>query len=264
MQRSLAVLIAVFSAAIVPAHAADPNHVHQLLQRRQCTRCDLADTDLVQADLRDADLSQASLQRANLSGVNLDGAKLQQADLSFTSLKGASLRGADLRGSRLYGTDLRQADLSGAYLDPGALEQSHWLGAKGIGPEIRSHATLHNAGVDAAQLERWREAEDLFSKAIERKPSEPLSWVARGISRGQQGKHERASQDLAYAGALFERRGEQRNAEQLRSLSQQILPGQTNSSVDGNGVGSTLLGGTLSILQNLAPLAIKALTPLIP
>ena len=65
MQRSFAVLIAVFSAAIVPAHAADPNHVHQLLQQRQCSRCDLADTDLVQADLRDADLSQASLQRAN-------------------------------------------------------------------------------------------------------------------------------------------------------------------------------------------------------
>ena len=59
---------------------------------------------------------------------------------------------------------IRQADLSGAYLDPGALEQSHWLGA-GIGPEIRSHATLHNAGVDAAQLERWA-AEICFQKQL--------------------------------------------------------------------------------------------------
>jgi len=264
MQRSLAVLVAVISAAANPVHAADPNHVHQLLQGRTCSRCDLADADLIHADLRDADLSQASLQRANLSGVNLDGATLQRADLSFTSLNGASLRGADLRGSRLYGTDLRQADLSGARLDPGALEQSHWLGAKGIAPNIRSHAALHNAGVDAAQLERWREAEDLFSKAIEQDPKEPMSWVARAISRGQQGKDETAARDLAYAGSLFEQSNDFDNAERIQDALKSLSTETTENKTRGNNIGSSLIAGAINLLQNLGPLALKSLMPLIP
>ena len=166
------------------AWSADANDLVRVLQSGRCAKCRLADAGLAHAVFRDADLQGTELQRAKLGKAHLDGADLKGADLSFTSLNGASLRGADLRGSRLYGTDLRSSDLSGARLDPGALEQSHWQGARGIEAGIRSHAALHNAGVDAAAAGQWPEAEQLFSAAIARQPEEPLSWVARGLSRG--------------------------------------------------------------------------------
>ena len=173
-----------------PAIAVDEEHLIQLLESGQCPACQLNDVDLTHADLRDANLKDAELQRANLSQARLDGADLSGSDLSFTSLQGASLRGADLRNSRLIGTDLRRTDLTGALLAPNALDQSHWVGARGVSKNARSHAGLHNAGVDAAHARRWAEAEQLFNAAIEAEPDEPLSWVARGLSRGEQGKDE--------------------------------------------------------------------------
>ena len=113
-----------------------------LLQQGNCPECRLADADLVHADLRDADLQRAQLQRANLGQARLDGADLSGANLSFTSMQGASIRGAKLHGAKLYGTDLRDADLTGALLDPNALEEAHWSGAKGMQPQAQSHACL--------------------------------------------------------------------------------------------------------------------------
>ena len=265
MHRPLVLCLAVVMAA-TSAQSADHSMVEQLLQHRSCQRCRLADADLVHADLRDADLNGASLQRANLSQVNLDGADLRHADLSFTTLQGASLRGADLRGARLYGTDLRRVDQSGAKLDPGALEESHWQGAKGINAGVRSHASLHNAGVDAAQEDRWADAERLFSQAIQDKPEEPLSWVARGLSRGELGRFDDAARDLAYAGRLFEQEGDQLKAEQLKAASKRVTQENGGNTADeqGNGLGSALLGGTLSAIQSLAPIALRALMPLMP
>ena len=130
---------------------ADANDLMRVLQSGRCSKCRLSDADLVHADLRDADLQGAQLQRANLGQARLDGANLKGADLSFTSPERGLVAGADLRGSRLYGTTCASSDLSGARLDPGALEQSHWQGARGIEAGIRSHAALHNAGVDYAQ-----------------------------------------------------------------------------------------------------------------
>ena len=236
----------------------------QLLQTKKCGECRLMDSDLMHSDLRESDLNGAFLQRANLNQVNLDGANLRNANLSFTSLRGASLRGTDLRGSRLYGTDLRNADLSGAQLEPNALEESYWQGAKGIDPKIHSHATLHNAGVEAAQTNLWRDAERLFSDAIFRNPTEPLSWVARGICRGQLGNNNKAINDLMYAADLFEQEGDLVKAEQLRNASLLLTNDDKESSAQGNGLGSAVLNGTLSILQQLAPMALRALTPFIP
>lgn len=264
MNRTLLLLLGVLTLATDSCLAADASQLEQLLRTKQCPRCRLADADLVHANLRDADLNGATLQRSNLSRVNLDGADLRNSDLSFTTLRGASLRGADLRGSQLYGTDLRHADLSGAQLDPEALEESHWQGALGIRDGIRSHAALHNAGVEAAQAERWPEAERLFSDAIQSKPTEPLSWVARGISRGELGKMTTAANDLAYAGALFEQDGDRVKAQQLKAASQRLLTDLESTTAEGNGVGSALLGGALSVIQTLAPVALKALMPLMP
>ena len=245
--------------------AADQQNLIQLLDSRQCRACQLSDVDLTHADLRDADLQRARLQRANLSQALLDGADLSGSDLSFTSFQGASLRGTDLRNSRLIGTDLRRADLTGALLDQNALDQSHWNGARGVKQGARSHAGLHNAGVDAAQSGRWPVAEQLFSAAIATNPDEPLSWVARGLSRGEQGKDELASRDLSHAGQLFADQGDMVKADQLKKASQFVFDTekQTGSS-RGNGIGSVLLSGALSTAQAIAPIVLKALMPMLP
>ena len=258
-------LIAGCCGVARPAIAGGHQDLIQLLASRTCPACQLNDVDLTHADLRDANLKRAQLQRANLSQARLDGADLRSSDLSFTSIQGASLRGADLRNSRLMGTDLRGADLTGALLDPKALDQTHWNGAKGVSRGARSHAGLHNAGVDAAQAGRWHEAEQLFNAAIQTNPDEPLSWIARGLSRGEQGKDDLASHDLAHAGKLFADQGDMVKAEQLEQASRRVYDSSDETSADkGNGVGSAILSGALTAAQALAPIALKALMPMVP
>ena len=262
MPAPLLLLLTVLLGAPLSAQTDD---LIILLEAGSCPSCKLADADLVHADLRNTNLSAADLQRANLSRARLDGADLRNANLRFSSLKGASLQGADLRGARLDGTDLRQANLTGALVDRHALERSHWVGAQGVAQGARSHAGLHNAGVKAAQAERWPEAEQLFDAAIRADPKEPLSWVARGLSRGEQGKDDLASRDFAHAGQLFADQGERIKADQLMEASQHVYekPNKVNIP-NGNGIGSALISGALSTVQAIAPIAMKALTTLIP
>lgn len=261
-KRVLTVALVVMGMGLtLPAAQANPNDLIKLLDTRNCRSCKLQDADLVHADLRDADLRQAQLQRANLGQARLDGAQLSGANLSFTSLSGASLRGADLRGALLEGTDLRQADLSGALLDPGALSRSHWQRAKGIAPTQLSYAELHNAGAEAAQQGRYPEAEQFFGDAIRKDPGAAISWVARGISRSEQGKKELAASDFNYAASLYAQGGEVEQAEQLTLAAKQVVKDESKQG-EGNGAGSQALGGLLSAFQFLAPLAIKGLLPL--
>jgi len=254
--------VLLFTLLLASPLSARADDLMVLLQQRNCPECRLADVDLVHADLRDANLQRAELQRANLGQARLDGADLRDSNLQFTNLRGASLRGADLRGSKLYGTDLRQADLSGAQLDKGALEQAHWEGARGISQGVRSHAALHNAGVTAAENDQWKRAEALFSAAITAAPDEPLSWVARGLCRGELGRSDHAAQDLAYAGTLFRQRGDQVKAEQLELASKRTHAPKKQSPQGGNGIGSSLLSGAISAFQILGPMALRALSPL--
>ncbi len=254
-------LSALLSMASTQARASDA--LIQVLQERSCSGCRLADADLVHADLRDADLSDAKLMRANLGQAQLDGADLSGADLSFTSLRGASLRGANLTGTRLYGTDLRDADLTGAQLTPNALDEAHWKGASGISGGIRSHASLHNAGVEAFQAGRWSTAEQLFSDAIRSQPAEPLSWVARGISRSEQAKDDLAAADFLYAASLYDAQESTEWSDQLKQAAKSVSQRrfQDFSAKEGKGMGGQLLQGTISGLRMIAPIAAKALIP---
>ena len=254
-------LISGFLGVASPAIARDELDLIQLLASRECRGCHLNDADLMHADLRDADLKGAHLRRANLSHARLDGADLSDTDLSFTSLQGASLRGTDLRNSRLVGTDLRRADLTGARLNQHSLERSHWLGAIGIEQGLRSPAALHNAGVDEAQAGRWPQAERLFGEAIQADPEQAMSWIARGLSRGQQGDEAKAAQDLLHAADLLEQQGSAEQGEQVRRAVNKLQTDESDASQSGNGVGSALLGGALSTLNALAPLALKTLLP---
>jgi uncharacterized protein YjbI with pentapeptide repeats len=248
-------------SSLGPARAASDADLMKLLGQRRCQGCSLQDADLVHADLRDADLSGARLQRANLGQARLDGARLNGADLSFTSLQGASLRGADLRGARLEGTDLRHSDLSGAQLDPGALSHSHWEQARGVDPGQLSYPELHNAGVEASVAGRQPEAERLFGEAIRQQPDAPISWVARGIARSEQGKIELAVADLDYAASLYEQGGDVTTAKELRQVSAELQkpPGKNRG---GNGMGGQLLNGAMGLASTLAPLALKYLVPM--
>jgi uncharacterized protein YjbI with pentapeptide repeats len=186
---------------------------------------------------------------------------LSGADLRFTSLQGASLRGADLRGALLEGTDLRHSDLSAAQLDGGALERSHWEGAIGIQPSKLSYAQLHNAGVKAAEEGRFPEAETFFSQAIQRQPAAAVSWVARGISRQEQGQNQLAAQDLNHAAALLDQAGDAKGAQDLRKAASGILKPEVKPPA-GNGFGGQVLQGAATLAGALAPLAIKFLVPL--
>lgn len=256
--------IAAVIAEQAPLKAEDSADLIRLLQSRQCPNCRLADADLVHANLRDADLQGARLQRANLGQARLDGADLSGADLSFTSLRGASLRGANLEGARLYGTDLRESDLSGVRLDQNALEEAHWQGAQGIASGVQSHASLHNAGVEAAQAGRWQNAEDLFGEAIKQEPTQSLSWIARGIARAQLVKDDLAAADFRYAASLLQQNGNQAWAEQLQAAANNVSQRRhhQDSPPASNGIGSGFLSGMLGTMRMLAPLAIKALAPM--
>ena len=263
MAPRLAFLISLVLTTPITAADATPRGdqaVIQLLQSNACRSCHLADVDLVHAQLQDADLESATLQRANLSQAQLDGANLRNTDLSFTSLQGASLRGANLQGSRLVGTDLRDADLSGALLDTNALEEAHWSGSKGLPTNAQSHAALHNAGVTAAEAERWSHAEELFGFAIRKEPATTQSWVARAISREKLGKRQLAIQDFTYASQLAAEAGDTSLALQLSSAAQ-ALEDKTPEQRKGNGAGSALLNSLVSTSQALLPIAMKLFLP---
>ena len=262
MPAPLLLLLTVLLGSPLSARADD---LIVLLEQGSCPDCRLADVDLVHADLQDADLRRAQLQRANLGQALLDGADLRGADLSFTSLRGASLRGADLTGSRLYGTDLRDADLSGALLNTQALVQAHWRGAQGVALGSRSHAGLHNAGVEAFQLGRWSEAEKLFGDAIRSNPNEPFSWVARGICRTELAKDEYAAADFNFAASLHRTRGDEEWANQLMIAAERVSKRRfkNNAPREANkGIGSQLLQGGITTLRMIIPIATKALTPM--
>jgi tetratricopeptide (TPR) repeat protein len=261
LQFRLGLVVALFCTGTVSAAAPKGDDaLMQLLQTRNCPECQLADVDLVHAQLQDADLAGAKLQRANLSQARLDGANLRGADLSFTSLNGASLRGADLQGSTLLGTDLRDVDLTGASLDLDALESAHWSGAIGLQAHAQSHASLHNAGVTATEVNRWREAEGLFGLAILKRPEAAESWIARGITREQLGKHQLAIRDYNYARNLYTQDGNIEAAEQLE-LASKSLEEKVPLKQSGNGAGSTILTSILSTSQALLPMAMKLFMP---
>ena len=86
--------------------------------------------------------------------------------------------------------------------------------------------------------------------------------MARGLSRGEQGKHDLAAKDLS-PGSLFAAQG-QVKADQLELASQRVYDNPEQNTPSGNGLGSALLSGALSAAQALAPIALKALMPMIP
>ena len=88
-----------------------------------------------------------------------------------------------------------------------------------------------------------------------------MSWIARGLSRGEQGEEAKAAQDLLHAADLLDRQGASEQSEQIRQAIGKLQTDEGDGSKSGNGLGSALLGGALSTLNALAPLALKTLIP---
>jgi hypothetical protein len=107
-------------------------------------------------------------------------------------------------------------------------------------------------------------AEELFSDAIRRLPTEPLSWVARGISRSEQAKDDIAAADFRYAASMYRQIGKTAFEKELLEAAIAIQKRRSNSSKtsSGNAIGSQILNGISSAAQALAPLAMKALIPM--
>ena len=89
--------------------------------------------------------------------------------------------------------------------------------------------------------------------------------MARGLSRGEQGKDVLASRDLSHAGQLFANQGDMVKADQLKQASRLIFETEKQADASsGNGIGTVLLSGALSTAQAIAPIALKALMPMLP
>jgi tetratricopeptide (TPR) repeat protein len=121
---------------------------------------------------------------------------------------------------------------------------------------------LHNTGVTAAKEGRLPEAERFFDAAIQRDPEAAVSWVARGIVRGEQAKTEQAAADFTHAAQLYATRGDQSTAEQLLQASAKLQKEAKPDKESGNGMGSQMVSGAMGVIQFLLPLAAKAFIPL--
>lgn len=95
---------------ILPAQAANPDHITHLLEQRSCIDCNLQGADLSHADLRGVDLTRANLRKANLRGANMMAVILKQADLRGANLSGANTLVVDVTGANLKGANLAKVD----------------------------------------------------------------------------------------------------------------------------------------------------------
>ncbi len=145
--------------------------VNQLLNSKQCVRCDLSGVDLTGADLQNANLEGANLQNAiltdaklnrayllgaNLQNTTLTGASLIAAELPYGLLTKANLSGANLSNASLQGTIFNQANLTDAQLSGGDLSsQKVNIGSsKRTFPAYLLEANLTNADLSNAKLNR--------------------------------------------------------------------------------------------------------------
>ncbi len=100
----------------LPALAANPTHLRQLLDTNRCPGCDLRGANLEGVSLRGADLSEANLQGANFRNADLRYANFRSANLSEAILIAADLEAANFSQANLREIDIRGANLKDAVL----------------------------------------------------------------------------------------------------------------------------------------------------
>ena len=109
---------------VLPAHAANPDHITRLLEHRSCVGCDLQGADLKNADLRGVNLTHANLRNADFSGANMMAVILKDADLRGANLSDANTLVVDLTGANLKGANL-------THVSPDTLKICHTVSPEG-------------------------------------------------------------------------------------------------------------------------------------
>ena len=101
----------------------------------------------------------------------------------------------------------------------------------------------------------------MFGEALRQNPEAAITWLARGVSRAEQGKQDDAQLDLNYAAALYAQQGDTAEAKRIQAAARKLgeTPGKKPA---GNGMGGAILTSAVGLAQFLAPLAIKALVPM--
>lgn len=126
---------------------ADANAIAQLLESRNCVRCNLQGANLQDADLKGVNLEGANLAGANLASANLQGAYLVGANLDSANLTEAKLKSAVFAFSSLVNANLERANLTGVSMQYAQLSGANLSQAKLIAP-----ATLQSANLERANL----------------------------------------------------------------------------------------------------------------
>jgi tetratricopeptide (TPR) repeat protein len=250
---------------IAPAKAENLEHTQQLMNTKQCQRCDLSRAGLVYANLSNADLSGANLSEANLSRADLSSANLQGANLAGASLFNANLSGADLSNADLRGADFRGAVLSGANLQGAKTEGASFIEARGLPAQLATPENLYVWGLTEARRGNYRGAINNYNQAISLKPEYANAYLARGVSRYRLGDEAGAIEDAKQAEQLYKDQGNDQGQQASTQFSQGIVAMQEATEKEkkrqaGGGGG----GNFLNFLGSLAGLLLQSVPYFLP
>lgn len=233
------------AGAIAPAAwAADADHLQQLLQTRNCPRCDLRGAGLVYADLSGADLSGADLRGANLSRANLSTANLSGADLRGTSFYGANLTAVDLQGAQLGGADLREAVVVNASFGGADLTNAAVEGAVALPVALAGARDRFNWGVREAARRNYAGAIAYYNQALEIDPGFAEAYLNRAVARSHLADYPGALADGEQAGNLFANAADpagQASAQAFHDTLKKYLEESEKRERGSSGVGITVL-----------------------
>ena len=257
--------LALSSLALValaaPLRAENLEHTQQLLNTKECAKCELNKAGLVYAHLSGANLSGASLIQANLSHADLSGANLSGAQLIGAALYGIDLTGANLSGANLSGADLRGAILLNANLDGANLKDATLLGAVGLPDSIATAENYYHWGMQEAARGNFRDAVNYYNQAISLQPDFAHAYMARSIARLRLADRAGSLADAQEANRLYT----DQNNDQGQKVASQFATGIQNAEKayaeeqkrrqGGGGMG----GNLLNVLGGLAGVALQML-----
>lgn len=127
--------------------------VKQLLETKECVRCNLAGANLSGAKLSEANLEGANLQGANLEGANLEAAYLVGANLDQANLSKVNLAHANLTLGSLQNATLEKAEMSAINLQGANAQGANLQEVRLTAPAMLQQINLVNANLQNAKLE---------------------------------------------------------------------------------------------------------------
>lgn len=256
---SIVALTVLTGGIALPARAENLVHTQQLLNTKDCSRCDLNRAGLVYARLMGVNLSEASLIQANLSHSNLSAANLSQAQLTGAVLFGADLTGADLSGANLQGADLRETILTGVNLTGANIEGAIFLGAVGIPAEIGTSDNYYRWGMQEAERGNFRGALNNYNQALDLEPDFAHAYLARSIARFRLGDRAGALTDAQYADQLYLEQNHDQGHQIASQFALGIQEAEEAYAKQQRGGRGGVGGNVFNVLGGLAGLALQAL-----